>query len=260
MILIINLFLYVRQRETRELLGEVSSENDCDEQAKETRCTCGKNKKNKSVSDIFCVSGKCPCHKVNHSCTRSCRCYNCKNTCNSNDVVKVKKSLKRGCRCGVGQKSKRDGGPNASHKSCQDSLRKSKCPCVAGGIGCTEVCRCFNCGNIVQARADPGKSPKRKKRNRATVSPYKRKKGSKFMISQNAEVDCGPWRNIETLCLMVCRDVMLSQGLSINSKNLRDLYDFVAKSPAVMEMSLNIAAKSTAQIAAKIAHLRSIDL
>ena len=69
-----------------------------------------------------------------------------------------------------------------------------------------------------------------------------------------------PWRNIETLCLMVCRDVLLSQGLSINSKNLRDLYDFVAKSPAVMEMSLNIAAKSTAQIAAKIAHLRGIDL
>ena len=50
------------------------------------------------------------------------------------------------------------------------------------------------------------------------------------MISQNAEVDCGPWRNIETLCLMVCRDVLLSQGLSINSKNLRDLYDFVAVS------------------------------
>ncbi|CAH3035163.1 unnamed protein product, partial [Pocillopora meandrina] len=196
MILIINLFLYVRQRETRELLGEVSSENDCDEQAKETRCTCGKNKKNKSVSDIFCVSGKCPCHKVNHSCTRSCRCYNCKNTCNSNEVVKVKKSLKRGCSCGVGQKSKGDGAPNASHKSCQDSLRKSKCPCVAGCIGCTEVCRCFNCGNIVQARADPENPKTKKKRNRATVSPYKRKKGSKFMISQNAEVDCGPWRNI----------------------------------------------------------------
>ena len=80
------------------------------------------------------------------------------------------------------------------------------------------------------------------------------------MIGQNAEVDHGPWRNIETLCLMVCRDVLLSQGVSINSKNLHDLYDFVVKSPAVMEMSLNIAAKSTAQIAAKIAHLTCIDL
>ena len=41
---------------------------------------------------------------------------------------------------------------------------------------------------------------------------------------------------------MVCRDALLSQGVSINSKNLH----FVVKSPAVMEMSLNIAAKSTA--------------
>ena len=151
--------------------------------------------------------------------------------------------LYTGCRCGVGRKRKAAGDPQASHKSCQDGLRKSNCPCVAGGIGCTDVCRCFNCGNIVQARADSGKNPKRKKRNRVTVSPYKRKKGSLFMISQNAEVDYGPWRNIETLCLMVCRDVLLSQRISINSKNLHDLYDFV--SPAVVDMSLNIAAKST---------------
>ena len=65
-------------------------------------------------------------------------------------------------------------------------------------------------------------------------------------------LESGPWRNIETLCLMVCRDVLLSQGLSINSKNLHDLYDFVA----VMDMSLNI----LRQIAAKIAHLRGIEL
>ena len=51
---------------------------------------------------------------------------------------------------------------------------------------------------------------------------------------------------------MVCRDVLLSQVLSINSKNLHDLYDFVA----VMDMSLNI----LRQIAAKIAHLRGIEL
>ena len=109
----------------------------------------------------------------------------------------IKKGVKRGCRCGVGQKSKGAGEPHASQKSCQDGLRKSKCPCVAGGIGCTEVCRCFNCGNIVQARADPGKTPKRKKRNRATVSPYKRKKGSQFMIGQNAEVDHGPGETLK---------------------------------------------------------------
>ena len=40
-----------------------------------------------------------------------------KKTCNSSEVVMIKKSLKRGCRCGVGQKSKGVGEPNASHKS-----------------------------------------------------------------------------------------------------------------------------------------------
>ena len=63
----------------------------------------------------------------------------------------------------------------------------------------TEVCGCFDCGNIVQARADPKKTPKRKKRNSTTVSPYKGKKASKFMKGQDAEVDGGPWRKIETL-------------------------------------------------------------
>ena len=47
------------------------------------------------------------------------------------------------------------------------------------------------------------------------------------MIGQYAEVDYEPWRNIETLCFMVCRNVLLSQGISINSKNLHDLYHFV---------------------------------
>lgn len=135
---------------------------------------------------------------MDHSCTHLCRCYNFKNPFNSKEVVVIKKSLKRGCRCGVGRKSKGAWEPNTIHKSCRDGLFKSKCPCAAGGVGCTEVCRCFDCGNIVQARAEPGKASERKKRKGATVSPYKGKKGSKFMKGQNAEVDCRPCQG-ETL-------------------------------------------------------------
>ena len=51
---------------------------------------------------------------------------------------------------------------NASHKSCQDGLRKYKCSCVAGGIGCTEACRCFNCGNFFKLELTRGKTPKTK--------------------------------------------------------------------------------------------------
>ena len=62
------------------------------------------------------------------------------------------------------------------------------------------------------------------------------------------------------LFLIFCRDVLQSQGISLNSKTLHDFYDCLAKSPAVIDLSLNIGAKSTAQIAAKMAHLRDTDL
>ena len=96
------------------------------------------------------------------------------NTCNSNEVVIIKKSLKRGCRCGDGKKGKGAREQNASHKSCQDGLRKYKCSCATGGIGCTEACRCFNCGNFFKLELTREKPLKRKKRNRATVSPWKK--------------------------------------------------------------------------------------
>ena len=50
----------------------------------------------------------------------------------------------------------------STHVDLGSCLSKSKCPCVAGSMGWTEVCRCFNCGKIIQARADPNPSPKRK--------------------------------------------------------------------------------------------------
>ncbi|KAK2562580.1 hypothetical protein P5673_014263, partial [Acropora cervicornis] len=109
-------------------------------------CRCGVGRKRKGAGDPQashkpCQDGlrksKCPCVAGGIGCTDVCRFFNCGNI-----------SVKRGCRCGVGRKRKGAGDPQASHKSCQDGLRKSKCPCVAGGIGCTDVCRCFNCGNI----------------------------------------------------------------------------------------------------------------
>ena len=43
-------------------------------------------------------------------------------------------------------------GSDASNKSCRDGVRKSMCPCVASGTGCSELCRSVNCDNIFQAR------------------------------------------------------------------------------------------------------------
>ena len=65
----------------------------------------------------------------------------------------------------------------------------------------------------------------------------------------------GPWRLLETLCLVVCKEILLIRELPRNSSNFSTLYNFVAESDKVKEMSLTIERKSTAQVAAKIAHL-----
>ena len=58
-------------------------------------------------------------------------------------------AFNKGCWCGQGNKSKDD---DLMQESCRDGSRKSRCPCVARGIGCTNLCRCINCTNIMQAR------------------------------------------------------------------------------------------------------------
>ena len=84
---------------------------------------------------------------------------------------------------------------------------------------------------------------------------YKRKKGKEFMEDQKASISSGTWRNLETFCLIVCREVLLSHSISENPGNLKVLYNFVAQSDSVKAMLLPISVKSTSQIAAKIAYL-----
>jgi len=76
-----------------------------------------------------------------------------------------------------------------------------------------------------------------------------------FMESEKASVDLGPWRVLETICLIVCRDVLLVNMIATNSTNLKVLYNYVAQSKSMKAMSLPMAAKSTAQVAAKMKYL-----
>ena len=95
-----------------------------------------------------------------------------------------------------------------------------------------------------------------RKRKRETISTYKRTKGVQFMRNECAPVTSGPWSVLETLCLVVCKEVLLINGLPTNSSNFTLLYNLVAESNEVKELSLTVAVKSTAQVAAKMTHLR----
>lgn len=72
------------------------------------------------------------------------------------------------------------------------------------------------------------------------------------MESEHASVTSGPWSLLETLCLVVCKELLVLNALTVNSSNLSSLYNFVAVSDKVNELSLIIARKTTAQVAAKI--------
>ena len=162
------------------------------------------------------MSEKCPCKKKEKKCTRKCRCHNCTNI-DKNTATKETLQIKR-CRCGRGSKSKTD---PLIQEPCRDGRRKSKCPCVARGMGCTKICSCLNCANIIQSRIAPTKPKEQRKRKRPTVSPYKRKNGKTFMESENVSFTSGSWKNIEIFCLIICREVLLSHGILGNPSNLR---------------------------------------
>ena len=180
-------------------------------------CTCGKNVKD--PKKIACTTSKCPCNRSNEGCSRKCRCYNCKNEKISSKEAEKSSAEKRkrngGCKCG-NTITKRD----TTRVSCKDCERKTRCPCVAKGAGCTVNCKCKNCENIFQTGGVSASVNKGRKHRRETVSSYKRKPGIEFMESENALVTSGPWSLLETLCLVVCKELLILNALTVNSSNL----------------------------------------
>lgn len=96
-----------------------------------------------------------------------------------------------------------------------------------------------------------------KKEARNSIS--QQAKGRKeFMESQNIRISTETWRHLEICSLIVSRGVLLTYSIPGNLASLILLYDFVASFDSVKTMSLLISIKSTAQIVAKLAHLKKI--
>ncbi|XP_078346062.1 uncharacterized protein LOC144631498 isoform X2 [Oculina patagonica] len=222
-------------------------------------CQCGKQKKNKQMNDHSCTysgSQQCSCLSSGRMCSRRCQCYNCCNPLNNGTKVTSSPSLHR-CRCGRGStKSK------GSNKAvCRDWSRKSKCPCLKSGVSCSSACQCLGCGNPhnqttrkhVTSACSPGLP---KKRKRSNPDPYKRKGGSVFLSSQGFDVSVGPWKDLETLLLLVVYELLEISNLHENSQSIVTMYNFVADSSLVIQMKLDIATKRSAQIIGKLLHVK----
>ena len=171
--------------------------------------------KTRKISPFEKCSDKCPCHKVDQSCTRLCRCYNCKNTPT----------------CGVGRKSQRSRRP-----TCNSQVVSRRSPQVKVSM-CSWWHRMHRCLQMFQlwkhcsSSSWPGKNPKTKRSEIGRPSLHTRGRRGR-----NSRCGGGLWTLKKHWNVLF--DGLLSQGISINSKNLHDLYDFVAKSLAVVGVAL----------------------
>jgi hypothetical protein len=151
--------------------------------------------------------------------------------------------------------------------SCQDGLRKSKCPCLKNNTYCSPQCRCSLCGNIspdtasshkdaVSVLADTVQSTPIK-RKRTQQETYKRCKGVEYLANNGFDISPGPWTDMETLILSLVLELLTSTELAVSSSNVMELYNFVALSDKVKDMELPIAYKSSKSIIGKRSQLNS---
>lgn len=219
-----------------------------------TFCSCGKNKSrgNQPSCQQLKDNNKsgCPCVKKKLSCTRKCKCRNCQNQ--SNSTAKTPPPHLVSCRCGESAAYKK----GLNIVSCKDVEKKSKCPCLGSGQGCSHLCKCHNCDNMHGARSvaqaqSPGCPRKRKRGDQQ----YKRAKSCNFLASAGFAPLSGPWTNFECSLLATVINVLSLTLIAPTAKNIAQLFNYVTDSSHAQETSFKPSNKTINQIAAKLAHL-----
>ena len=95
-----------------------------------------------------------------------------------------------------------------------------------------------------------------KKRKRDSSDIYKRSRGSSYLAKEGFDISIGPWNELETTALLVIQDVLRCNKLPVDISNVKRLYQYLASCDPVQEMKLDIGKKRSAQIAAKLLHVR----
>ena len=128
-------------------------------------------------------------------------------------------------------------------------------------MGCSSACQCLDCENphnqTTRKHVTSACSPTLpKKRKRSNPDTYKRKGGSNYLTSQGFNISVGPWKDLETLLLLVVYELLEISNLHDKSQSIVTLYNFVAGSNQVVQMNLDIATKRSAQIVGKLLHVK----
>lgn len=216
-------------------------------------CNCGRMAKSRGVVDITsCIesrTSRCSCLKKGQTCTRLCRCVNCKN---ASQVEKSPSGQHKGCTCGSMKNVK------SAFVTCKDNVeRKSRCPCLRLGTKCTSSCRCSNCGNNKDCPDKRSSNVTSITRKRSNPEKYKRMRGADYLANKGFVVSNGPWTNLESIILFVVIEVIegSGNGVALNSLNVAELYNFVVSSEKVKEIGLAVTYKPFSSIVGKLSWL-----
>lgn len=229
-----------------------TTERGSESPSKKKICNCGLMLQQKGDEVLAsCNSSRCSCAKAGQKCSRECRCINCQNS--SPVEMKTSGPLVKGCTCGLAKKR------DLQFVACKDSSRKSKCPCLRKGLYCSNFCKCVCCGNRTENKKSINSSSAvGKPRKRSNPNPFKRTKGASFLAERGFDVAPGPWTSLETVTLLVIIEVLTScSTIQMTSKNVCELYNFVASSSMVKTISLPIAYKAFSRVVSKLAFINS---
>lgn len=152
------------------------------------------------------------------------------------------------CRCGERMAKK-----SSNYIACKDGKKKSRCPCLGYGQGCSSSCECVGCQNVHGARSGSSTIPSGVKRKRSP-GIYKREKGYKYLSSAGTPQAQGPWTNYESVLLSSVMKLISLTDVSPSTENYSKLFNFVVGSNLKQHMHSTPSSKTATQIAAKLAH------
>jgi hypothetical protein len=85
-----------------------------------------------------CLKLYCMCFRKGYSCTDKCRCVQCQNTPKNHELIMTRRNQKI-----IRQMESEEKFCNCRMSFCE----KSYCVCARNGLGCSKLCKCFNCKN-----------------------------------------------------------------------------------------------------------------
>lgn len=85
-----------------------------------------------------CLKLYCMCFRKGYPCNEKCKCHQCMNTVKNHELANLRRT----------QKIMRQTETETIFCNCRMSFcEKSYCACARNGLGCSKLCKCFNCKN-----------------------------------------------------------------------------------------------------------------